>query len=93
MSVKATVMVSVSADHPFRLVPCSSNGLHWFYIQGHPQELTIFANKDHPEAHRLPAAVAAFNAVMDGEVTPPAIPKPTLQEMHTDQPSSKEPSK
>jgi hypothetical protein len=67
MSVKATVMVSVSADHPFRLEFCSGNGTHWFHIQGHPLEWAIFAEQGHPEAHRLEAAVAAFNAVMDDE--------------------------
>ena len=67
MSVKATVMVSVSADRPFRLESVSDKGLHWFYIQGYPLELTVFANQGHPEAHRLEAAVAAFNAVMDAK--------------------------
>ena len=28
---------------------------------------SLILDTDHPEAHRLPAAVAAFNAVMDGE--------------------------
>ena len=67
MSVKAHITVSISADHPFRLVPCSSNGMHWFYIEGHPLELAIFPNLEHPKAHRLPAAIAAFNAVMDAK--------------------------
>jgi hypothetical protein len=67
MSVMATVMVSVSADHPFRLVFCSGNGTHWFHIQGHPLEWAIFAQQGHPEAHRLEAAVAAFNAAMDAK--------------------------
>ena len=67
MSVRATVMVSVSADHPFRLESCFVIGTHWFHIQGHPLEFAIFANLDHPEAHRLEAAVAAFNAAMDAK--------------------------
>jgi hypothetical protein len=68
MTVTANITVSVFKDQPFRLISCSARGLHWFQIQGHPfPGLAIFANEDHPEAHRLPAAVAAFNAVMDGE--------------------------
>ena len=61
-----TIYVTVGVGHPFRLVPCSANGLHWFTIQGH-FGLQVFANEGHPEADRLPRAVAAFNAVMDGE--------------------------
>ena len=74
MSVKAKprrlgshVTVFVSENNPLRLVSCSSNGKHWFHIEGHPLELTIFPNQEHPKAHRLPAAVAAFNAVMDAK--------------------------
>jgi hypothetical protein len=67
MSVKANITVSVSADRPFRLEFVSARGLQWFYIQGYPLELTIFANQGHPEAHRLEAAVAAFNAAMDAK--------------------------
>jgi hypothetical protein len=67
MTVTYNITVSVAKDQPFRLIPCSARGLHWFQIQGSFSELAIFANEDHPDAHRLPAAVAAFNAVMDGE--------------------------
>jgi len=97
-----TIYVTVGADQQFRLVPDSWHGVWWFELQGYtggpmspgsPVSLLIYADKHHPEAHRLWDAVAAFNAVMDGEVTPPAILKPTLQEMHTTPMTHKEPSK
>jgi|LakMenEpi03Aug12_release.lakeMendotaPanAssembly.Ray.scaffolds.fasta_scaffold59644_12 hypothetical protein len=71
MTVTYNITVSVAKDQPFRLIPCYARGLHWFQIQGSFHGLSIFANEDHPEAHRLPAAVAAFNAVMDAKEVKP----------------------
>ncbi len=64
--MKINITVTVLEDQPFRLVPYSENGQYWIKFQGH-RELVIFASNDHPEARRLHAAVAAFNAVMDGD--------------------------
>lgn len=66
MSIHTTIYATVKVGHSFRLVAHSSRGLDWFQIQGHPG-LMVFAEEGHPEAHRLHAAVAAFNAVMDAK--------------------------
>jgi hypothetical protein len=85
--------VRISADHRIKLAAhVYEFGWASFWLEG-TNEVEFAIMSDHPAASRLPAAVAAFNAVMDGEVTPPAIPKPTLQEMHTDPLTHKEPSK
>lgn len=66
--IRTYINMTVSADQPLRLVCCSGNtSMHWFYLEGDELGLGIFASEGHPEAHRLPAAVAAFNAVMAGE--------------------------
>jgi|688.fasta_scaffold441225_4 hypothetical protein len=85
--------VRISAAHRIKLAAhIYEFGVTSFWLEG-IDEVELVMSSDHPNASRLPAAVAAFNAVMDGEVTPPAIRKPTLQEMHTDPLTHKEPSK